>query len=56
MTTGCICTTPGCGGLSPTPEDRCERCEIDAMPPGWEKTVRRIVSCVLNGPDREAGE
>ena len=56
MTTGCICNTPGCGGLSPARGGRCEQCEINARPPGLDKTVRRIVSRVLNGPDREAGE
>ncbi len=56
MTTGCTCSTPGCGGLSPTRDGRCEQCEIDARPPGLGKTIKQIVNRVLNGPDREAGE
>ncbi len=56
MTTGCTCNTPGCGGLSPTRDGRCEKCEINAMDKGLAKTLRQIVSQVLNGPEPEAGE
>jgi hypothetical protein len=49
MTTGCACSTPGCGGITYGPGDRCTRCEIEAMPPGAGRALRQVVHAVLDG-------
>jgi hypothetical protein len=67
MTTGRTCGTPGCAGIAPEPDGRCQRCRIEAMPPGPARTLRQIIHTALNGQetrgdaltagrnDREAG-
>jgi hypothetical protein len=51
MTTGCICSTPGCQGLASERDGVCDGCQIEAMPRGAARTVRRIIHNALYGPE-----
>ncbi len=51
MTTGCMCGTPGCRGLTYEPGGQCPRCQIAAMPPGAARMVRQVIHSVVYGQD-----
>jgi hypothetical protein len=55
MTTGCVCGSPGCGGIASEPGGRCAGCQVDAMPPGAGRTVQQIIHAVLYGADVPRG-
>jgi hypothetical protein len=55
MTTGVCCPTCA-GGISPSKDQPCRDCEIDAMSPGPRKAIAVFVRDHINGiPRQESG-
>lgn len=56
MTNGCICGSPGCGGLAHERGGRFPRCQVEAMPAGTARTAREIIHRVLYGRDADIAD